>query len=1044
MPDDSGQGDSGRPVDGPPESAGISAHEEGNPGSRVIKLLIPAHLTGEGETEATLGRLGFDNHSPSLGGSRTISAVWIESQIGDTSGLGRVMWQRLDSHAAANDNAVWVTQQDGAGAIGCEPLVTALLGGETLLTWIGADGHAHGKLYPPGDDTGVDSDADAYAAVNASLADLGPTVSAAESNRRLQVIEQRPGNLAVMWIALAETGYVLRGSIFSTPQSDSGSASQAEVFETAEIPLPLGFNGQFSLQRSGDAGGDAYVHYAGSQGSSVMLALRKGDPLPEVSAIPALDASDTGVLADKSGATGAMASRDAAADGGVDVAVVEAPELAAGAGPFPLVLNLAAGAISDPVVAAIEGGFAVVWEEPGTTEKAVAIKIALFDQHGVARTLADGSTSITVTDNALATVTPSLTGLGTGAAVAYVDASAGSLMIEAFNSSGSQIGKDVVVDDGSSGAISEIAMASRSGENSKEIAVIYVRDDHDDDVDYGSIMLQRYRVSSNEDSSDSLVAVGSDGQADGNDLPRELTTVATVGGETSTYDVHGRAPAVAELDDGDVAIVWVENDGGRETIKGCVLEADGSQVLRIDLTALLQDSGIVKGTKPILVANADGDILVSWLQREGGDGDYVVMAAIYDSIGPGQWVAPDHPMPLQEFERQPKNFTVSWSGEDASAIDVSWQLDGSGSGSGGTFKQRFDLDGNDIGNATKLYSGSSLTNGDSSTAGLVDGQIVVVYAEQGNKGNLELAAQVIDGQTGSTSALSVDQAMSTAGSAHDYTVSVSSLSTDVDQEIAVNVFDSDSDAAVTHINGKPITASEPIDVGSGWVQLREDGGLTFSPDSGYSGDVAFDYTLSNKGSGSSHKGRVEISVESDQKADSATVGVKLADLELSDGEISTDGLTAAGLDPDMFKIVGNMLYLKAGLEFDFNTAPSLTVEVRAHGGSEPETSANFTLDVADNSGSGSVGHELAADVFVFARGFGEGSSGHHHYDDSREVIDMSSSPYSTLQELIESGALVQAGEDIVITMDPTDPDHSDKITLRGIELSSLTSSDFKF
>lgn len=65
-------------------------------------------------------------------------------------------------------------------------------------------------------------------------------------------------------------------------------------------------------------------------------------------------------------------------------------------------------------------------------------------------------------------------------------------------------------------------------------------------------------------------------------------------------------------------------------------------------------------------------------------------------------------------------------------------------------------------------------------------------------------------------------------------------------------------------------------------------------------------------------------------------------------------------------------------------------------------------------------------------------------DEVREVIDMSSSAYSTFQELLDSGALMQSGDDVVITFDPTDPGASDRITLRGIELSVLTSADFKF
>jgi hypothetical protein len=730
--------------------------------------------------------------------------------------------------------------------------------------------------------------------------------------------------------------------------------------------------------------------------------------------------------------------------------VVEAPSPAGGAAPIPLVLHLGAEIVSDPIVTALRDGFAVAWEEPGATEKAVAIKIALFDQTGGARTLADGSTAITVTDNALETVEPSIAPIGSGVGVAYVDASKGALVLEAFNGSGSQIGQEIVVDDGANGAISDVNMASSTG-SADDVAVVYVRDDHDDQADYGRIMLQRYHApdaDANGDA-DELAAVGSDGQADGNDAPTGLaiTQVTDEDGAAVSQDVYGRAPTVTGLVDGDLAIVWVENDGAGETIKGCVMEADGSDVLHIDLTALLQDSGIVKGTKPILSANGDGDILVSWLQRDGASGDYAVMAAVYDWTGVGQWIAPEAPMQLQTFDRMPQDFHVTWAGEDGDALSVSWRTDSSGSGSGGTFTQRFDLDGNDLGRATKIYGGGDLAGDGATTAGLVDGQIVVLYTEQSKNGSLDLAAQVIDANTGNTSTVDIAQAIDSSasepGGTNDQVIAVSNLSTAVDQEIAVNVLETAPGAIVSHINGEPITASEPVDVGSAWVQLREDGWLTISPNAGYEGEIDFEYTVSGGTGEAALTSRVKISVEDDRGENEDQQGIKLADLDVSDGELSTAGLTAAGLDADMFQIVGNTLYLKAGLEFDFNTNASLTVEVRADGSSHPDTAVNFTLSVADSSGPGNMEAHLIADTFLFAPGFGDGS-GYGHDSETHEIIDMSSSPYATFQELLDSGALVQDGHDVVITLDPTDPYHSDKITLRGIELSALTSADFKF
>ena len=60
------------------------------------------------------------------------------------------------------------------------------------------------------------------------------------------------------------------------------------------------------------------------------------------------------------------------------------------------------------------------------------------------------------------------------------------------------------------------------------------------------------------------------------------------------------------------------------------------------------------------------------------------------------------------------------------------------------------------------------------------------------------------------------------------------------------------------------------------------------------------------------------------------------------------------------------------------------------------------------------------------------------------VIDLSNSGYPTFQALHDAGALVQVGEDVEITLSVTDPSHPEKVLLRSVNLSSLTSSDFKF
>lgn len=1035
-----------------------AAQEHESPDSGLIKLRLVSPAGEPTGGDIGIGRAGFNNHSASIGISpQGINVAWVESAAGDASGVGRIMWQRFSGDLApANDNATWVT-----GAVGSEPAVAWLAQGETLLTWVDAKGNGHGHLYPPVEADG-DASAAKYAAVNAALSHLGPIAELPDGGRRLQVSETRPGTLAIMWLALADHGFVLRGSMFLMP-ADAGQGGDAggpfTEYQIADVRLPPGFTGPFSLHAAGDGSADVIVRSgSGSDANGAVLARRiegpgTGGEIGHVS--PEFPAG-----------AGPVAAARAYADPGRDAfGVVITTEADSDAQPAatgelapPLVLNIAGSGVpgSEPSITATKDGYAVTWQVPGATDGVVAIRMALFDPSGAARIRGDGSAAITVTDNALASVAPAVAGIGSGAAVAYVDAGGGSLIVKAYDGSGDQVGQDVVVDNGAGGAIGEIALEAQLGGQDEELAVVYVRDDQDDQDDYGSVMLQRYRIPDEESQSHGLIALGGDGQRDGADQPIELTN----GSDPETADdVQGRAPTVAGLDDGDLAIVWVENDGARETIRGRVLESDGDQILLIDLTGLLQDSGIIKGTKPILLASGDGDILVSWMQRDDGNEGYVVMAALYQSDGADQWIAPEQAMRLHEFDREPEDFSVAMADHDGTAIDVIWRTDSSGSGSGNELlSKRYDLDGNGIGSTQRLAhsDGDKLSPDALSTAGLIDGQIVVVYTEQDKEGDVDVATHVTDTTSSESQA---DSAASDSSEASGTDVppapaSSTALTTSVDREVTVPV--AGTGASVSHVNGVPITPAMPVDVGAGWVQLREDGSLTVSPDAGYTGEIAFDYTITGGADEPVAGNLVTIDVEPDDQPAaialrnqtsslaeniSTAQDIELADIEISERDLSSEGLSLAGLDADLFKIVGTTLYLKAGIDLDFGAKPTLSAEIRDDGHSDEDQAVKFVLNVAGTNGSAAFDELLAADSFLFAPGFGEGIG---QSDAAHEVIDVSSSGYATFQELLDSGALVQAGDDVVLTFDPANPDHSDRITLRGIDLSVLTNADFKF
>jgi hypothetical protein len=471
-------------------------------------------------------------------------------------------------------------------------------------------------------------------------------------------------------------------------------------------------------------------------------------------------------------------------------------------------------------------------------------------------------------------------------------------------------------------------------------------------------------------------------------------------------------------------------------------------VLRIDLTSLPECAGIAKGTKPTLSAAGDGDFVVTWLQPDGGDGGYVVMSAFYSETGPGAWLEPAQAVRLKAFDSAPRDYAVSVSSDDDGLfVNVIWQADSSGPGGGDeVYSQRYGIDGQQLGGATKIAKGDGPTGGQQlasdtlAAAGLIDGQIMVVHAEQGSGGDLDLAAHIIDasavGETGDEAPKAPDVS---AGSV---------FSTAIDQEMVINVLANEMGAglSVSRINDVPISTASPVDVGFGWVQLREDGWLTVAPDAGYTGQIAFDYTLA-AADGADSKGHIVVNVEaSDAPAAvallnqvttvpenlSTAADLKVADISMADGELDTDGLSLTGLDAAMFKIVGNALYLKEGIELDCDTKPTLSIEIQSGHGSGYDAIASFTLNVGSATGALALG---ASDMFEFAADYSDAKCEH-------EVIDSGSTLYATFQRLLDAGALIEAGDDVA--PDPGDPADPHKITLNGVELPALSESDFKF
>jgi hypothetical protein len=970
--------------------------------------------------------------------------------------------------APANDNAT--TDRGGARDAGFKLAIFGLTGGDALLTWVGPDGHAHGRLCAPVDSEagGHRLDPPEYAAVNAALGDLGPVAPMLDGARRIQVTEPRPGTFAIMWLALAESGFAARGKMFvAAPQGGPHGMGDALWTEHTieKVSLP-GFAGGFQV--AGGAEGDQLVvSYGTANGSQsiVLSAARHGETTPGENDHVQLTAEATHHLAAATIADAGDVANGPGGEASISL-LADTPQLQTNqkhlvSAPLqaPLSFKIAAEVgtnESTPIVMALGHGFAVAWLTPGSSDGVSLIKLTLYDEHGVAKTLADGSTVLLVSDSAATDAPPAISDFGDGLAVAYKRSGDGDLVVKFYSATGSQIGKETVVDAGETGAILEIATAStrleaEGSDAHDQLAVVYTVAGHDAGGvgHYGNIMLQRLGIVTDAGSAQ-IVMLGRDGDQDENDLPAALM-MEHYDGEPDA--VVGRAPAVAGLDDGEFAIVWVENDGTRETIRGGVLEVDGAQVLRIDLTRLIENGGIVKGTKPTLLDAGDGNFLVSWLQHDGDDGGFVAMAAHYEFAAQGVWIEPEHSVRLKAFDSEPDDYSVTLSQADELAVIVTWEEDSSGPGSRDQIlSQRFDISGGNLDGPVQVANRSALEQQGSTdslaAAGLADGQIVVVYAEQGSHGDTDLAAHIIDVGDADDRASSTTESPETAAPAGvqlSDAADDAKFSTSIDQEIAINILGSDADVSqsVTRVNGVPIDAATPIDVGSAWVQLREDGWLTVSPDEGYAGTITFECTVASP-TGSETTSGVTVSVENAEAREPGPIFNQMTALAenvpsyvdggaggtiAADEDLDTGGLFVVGLDAGMFTIIGSTLHLKAGIEFDFKTEPwagdELLATARRDAAAHYADADDGALDPANS------------DTLVFsAYGLDQ--------DNDNDAVELPSSAYAAFRQLVEAGALTQVGDDVVITLGHDDPANPNTVTLKGVALSDLTDPAFKF
>ena len=947
-----GEGKSALQIAGAGEAVGVAWQEVSDSGHSILKLRGVSQDAGLLGAEITIGGVAseFSHHSLAMSGyalnlengadgpSAGLNLVWVASDVGDAPGVGRIMMQRFHlqggedgapaqlipvdqlgpalhriSHAsaletglggAANDNSVWVGDEDGAGAFGSLPSVATLDTGDVLVAWIGSEGHVHGKVYAtaePGP-----AAAQTYAAINEALADLTPDWGREGDGqgydaRRVKVGDLGPGTFALVWLVAAGADAMLNGSVFSLHVDESaGSGSGGDWTQAAIAPvaLPAGFTGEFNVGVASGQSADLVLSYevADSAGTVTLAAVTpKISPADTVLGAKEV-ASDAGAGADKadmplnkvafngdsSNAFLGSAQHDSIS---VNTTSLTPAETSAAPAHTQTTTADAAGKASDLIVAANDDGIAAAWMVAGSADDEVGVRVRIYNDAD-ASTGAEEAAVIDVTDHADANVAPAVARIGGGGAVvAWVDKPSGELRAQTYTSHGHAQATAQGVTVAAGEKVSDIALTSNPAGHAASAAAAAGQADaaasaYDvefalawvagaDSEGYGSIMLQRYLVMSHAaDGVDQTpVALGRDGHAGDNDAAEAFS----LDGEAGPVAVIGRAPQLAGLAQGQLAMSWVENEGAQETVKGAILERDGGRaILNIDLSEQLDAPAVVaKGTHPILTSAANGDILVAWLQPDGSGG-FDIKAALYQAAGTDAWLVPHTVLDLQHFAAEPKDFSLGLTGDSDLSILLTWESDSDS----GTRGQRFDLDGDALGNGFGIRDGHADETSD--TASLPDGRIVVVYTEQDKDGKVDIESHVVvtgddsqsgslggsDSQSGGTGSDASTHLFGDGGSLDaglgDYgsLASASTLINDKDITVVEDATDgviidvlndqADSSLRVVQVNGADLAIGAPLRIEHGFVQLRDDGDLLFTADEHFHGTVSFEYTVSTE------------------------------------------------------------------------------------------------------------------------------------------------------------------------------------------------------
>lgn len=199
---------------------------------------------------------------------------------------------------SANDNAVWVGDENGTGSggvIGRDAQATALISGETIVTWVGLDGQLQGKAYGASGTSTVDGSADGdtdtlgpleNATEAKALAALLKDIAPLAPDQRYRLVETGRDGFAVLWAATIAGVLVLTGRHFKPDGEGSDSIGWvSQDIAPTDVKPGFAFTSDFAvLGWSADDGGSIFGYSLGDgDGSHVQAEAHSQGDLVEVS-----------------------------------------------------------------------------------------------------------------------------------------------------------------------------------------------------------------------------------------------------------------------------------------------------------------------------------------------------------------------------------------------------------------------------------------------------------------------------------------------------------------------------------------------------------------------------------------------------------------------------------------------------------------------------------------------------------------------------------------------------------------------------------------